>query len=154
MNANAQVYYNFKSATLIYGQEKKLLWLRVTIDLKSKRKLQWESCSQDYFLHPEYEPKHFWEPEKYANDIALIKAQNPIGDNKFNSVSPIQLPDRMDSISPECEVGELAGYGENGNILTSTALQIASKSEVGEKVTVIIIKHYPTRFDFNFSAQS
>lgn len=100
---------HFKSARRIYGKEKKMLWLRSTTDLNNTMKLLWESCSKDYFLHPNFKPKLPRQNPIFTHDIALVQTVKSIDGHDL--VHAIQLPPKMDWPSPECETGEIAGYG-------------------------------------------
>lgn len=110
-----------------------MFWLRVTIDLYDDKKLQWESCSQACYVHPNYRRVNpAWKYRLF--DIAMIQAEKSIDRNEIKLNNPsfvgtIRLPDK-DWIRAECEIGDFAGYGETGHLLTSTSLEVISKSQV------------------------
>lgn len=65
----------FQAASVVHDVDKKILWVAVSLDLNSFDAVLWQSCSNDYVIHPKF--KHIEErhdrPKNYNNDIALVK---------------------------------------------------------------------------------
>lgn len=137
-----EINLSIQSARVIYGSEKRLLWLRVTTDLKNQRKLQGELCSKDYFIHPKFKPKIEGLGRNFNNDIALIQAQQELTGSRIvravpKNVYPIKIPDRKEWPKPECQLGEIAGYGKQ-NLLQWTTVEISTASEVNSNLFTIL----------------
>lgn len=59
---------------MVHKVNKKELWVAVTLDLSSFDSVVWQSCSNDYVIHPNYKPKQPRdEHPNYDHDIALVK---------------------------------------------------------------------------------